>query len=405
MKARVAVAALAKVWDAKSVKIYGPYAPSPGRSRWRITLICSDTGAKRSLTVASQAEAEALIPELQRQYATSAGLTIHEVLGQFLEAKRLAGVKEVSISIVSEQLYRFLPNSQIGSFTPANAAQLYIDYTKRIGRYGQIKAATHHHALKRAKELWRFAVEQGLAKTNVFERVKPIGRANCGKPQLRETDAKRLDKALFERAREGNEGALALLVQVYLGLRSSEVLSLTCSDIEREGHKVSIQRGKTVNARRTLELYTEVAALLHKHCKGRPLNERVFAANLDHMPHANWLYKRLRLACKSIGIPLVCPHSLRGLHSSLALEAGATTRHVAAQLGHASFSTTAKHYASPSSVENAANRRFSSALSEPADPAAPPSLVATFAAMAGKLSPEKLKELEKLLEGFDGATG
>jgi hypothetical protein len=59
---------------------------------------------------------------------------------------------------------------------------------------------------------------------------------------------------------------------------------------------------------------------------------------------------------------VVCPHSLRGLNATLALDAGATSQHVAAALGHASFSTTARHYADPSSVANSALRRVADLL-------------------------------------------
>lgn len=62
--------------------------------------------------------------------------------------------------------------------------------------------------------------------------------------------------------------------------------------------------------------------------------------------------------CRDAGVPVVCPHSLRGLHSTLALQSGSTTHAVAAQLGHASFSTTARHYADPAAIDNARIQGF-----------------------------------------------
>jgi site-specific recombinase XerD len=55
-------------------------------------------------------------------------------------------------------------------------------------------------------------------------------------------------------------------------------------------------------------------------------------------------------------------HSLRGLNATLALEAGATAHHVAAALGHASFSITARHYADASTVANANLRKVADVL-------------------------------------------
>ena len=126
-----------------------------------------------------------------------------------------------------------------------------------------------------------------------FENVDPIGRVHVGKEQPRETDAKRLDSVLMEAAKGGDEEALALLVQIYLGLRPGEVLSLQVDAIERQGTKVSITRGKTTNAKRSLELFADVAVLLWRHCQGRPGEQRVFAAALPQKPATNWMYKRL----------------------------------------------------------------------------------------------------------------
>jgi hypothetical protein len=64
-----------------------------------------------------------------------------------------------------------------------------------------------------------------------------------------------------------------------------------------------------------------------------------------------WLWGHVHKLCDEAGVPRVSTHSLRGLHSTLALEAGATSSAVAAALGHGSFQITAKHYAAPGTVE------------------------------------------------------
>jgi integrase len=88
----------------------------------------------------------------------------------------------------------------------------------------------------------------------------------------------------------------------------------------------------------------------------------VFAANLPKRPAPSWMYKRLHQYCRSAGITEYCPHSLRGLHATLALENGATTYQVAAGLGHGSFATTAKHYALPSAIDNSRAQRVVAVL-------------------------------------------
>ncbi len=81
------------------------------------------------------------------------------------------------------------------------------------------------------------------------------------------------------------------------------------------------------------------------------------------------MYKRLEKPLRDgYGIEQIRPHALRGLHSSLALVAGATSQHVAAALGHASFSTTSRHYATRESIEVGRARNFVSAMvNEPSE--------------------------------------
>lgn len=56
-------------------------------------------------------------------------------------------------------------------------------------------------------------------------------------------------------------------------------------------------------------------------------------------------------------MPVVCTHSLRGLWATLAVESGAASHVVAANLGHHSFAVTERHYAQGSAVANAATAR------------------------------------------------
>lgn len=236
--------------------------------------------------------------------------------------------------------------------------------------------------LRLAKEFFSWLVRRGLAASNPFTGVQPLGRASTGKVQPRESEAKALDAFLFKAAEEGNQGALALLVQLYLGLRPSEVLALKVGDCEAEATRIYVPGTKSKNARRKLELFAPVAKLVSRYCEGRPLTQRLFASELPKQPAPNWMYKRLHRICDQAGIPRICPHSLRGLHSSLALAAGATTHSVAQALGHASFSTTARHYATPESVAVGRAKKFAAALHEQ-----PPAVEALLRSL-----PEDLRE-------------
>ena len=92
--------------------------------------------------------------------------------------------------------------------------------------------------------------------------------------------------------------------------------------------------------------------------------------------------------CRRAQVPLVCPHSLRGLHASLALTAGATARLVAEALGHGSFGVTARHDATAESVAASRAARVTAALGRKED---------AVSRLLGELSPAQREKFKKRL--------
>lgn len=363
-----AVASFLGSCDNTVVRVYGPQPPCKGRTRWRIQIVDPETKRKKSLTAPTRDAAEDLLRQVRAQVQSAQPLGMSEAINEYLEFKATT-VGGDWLRTLGDRLRGFLPDRLVTAISPETAQDLYQAETRRIGKNGKpISASTHQHLLRNVKEFFAWLVKRKLARSNPFEHVESIGKANAGKEQPRQREAKVLDELLFSHAKRGDEGALALLVQIYLGKRSKEILSLEVGDVEYSEGKYSIAvasrhgAGKTKNAKRTLELDAVVGVLLWRHCLGRPNDQRVFAANLPKRPASNWMHKRLKKFCSEAGMQGYCPHSLRGLHSSLALESGATTHAVAAQLGHSSFSTTAKHYADPNTVENARIRKVAQAL-------------------------------------------
>lgn len=81
-----------------------------------------------------------------------------------------------------------------------------------------------------------------------------------------------------------------------------------------------------------------------------------------------WMWRQVRNYCRRAQLRRMCLHSLRGLHSSLAVAAGCTSSAVAAALGHGSFAITAKHYVDPDMLRNSAARRVAGALTPASSP-------------------------------------
>ena len=71
----------------------------------------------------------------------------------------------------------------------------------------------------------------------------------------------------------------------------------------------------------------------------------------------DWVRTWVQRICDLALVPAVTAHGMRGLHSTLALEAGVTGSVVAASLGHEHVSTTVQSYAKPEAVAGAQQRR------------------------------------------------
>jgi len=67
----------------------------------------------------------------------------------------------------------------------------------------------------------------------------------------------------------------------------------------------------------------------------------------------DWVSEQTRRLCKLTGVPVVCAHSLRGVASTAAVEAGVAVEAVASLLGHESSRMTRQSYIRPGTVEQA----------------------------------------------------
>jgi integrase len=79
-------------------------------------------------------------------------------------------------------------------------------------------------------------------------------------------------------------------------------------------------------------------------------------ARLFGLHWRDWPREWVERICAAAGVPKVSV-SMRGLHSTLAMEAGVTGAVVAASLGHESVSTTTQSYAKPEAVATARQER------------------------------------------------
>ena len=376
-------------------RVFGPYKHG---TKFRLFVYNPD---RTSMVVETLEEAERIKTAFLREFADVSATTIDQALDQYLTEKERDGAVSSTVGTLRYKLRQFLPiDESLGAISSQRAQKLYTAETERTGRFHRIvSAATHRGILRSVKAFFRWAVERKYISANPFDGVKPIGKVRAGKSQLRLDEARKLTALLMDSATAGDEGALAVLTQVMLGLRSAEVLKLRVRDLDNDGQDLWIEGTKTKNARRVVTIECEpLRALLIRHCATRKPDDLIFGTGRSRPLFTDYLWHRVRKFCADAGVPVVCPHSLRGLHATLAMTRGSSSRHVADALGHGSDAITKRHYIDSAQAHNASVKRVSDALTAKRQASARPAAdLESLADALRQLAPEQLEALNALV--------
>ena len=378
------------------LSVWGPYRDSPTKYRLKL----SEGSGERSICFKTLEEAQAtkqkILADLESKHRRTIGNLIDDYNHDLLTRR---SVKPQTAQDVCAELARILPlHLSVSALTPEKAERLYADYVSRPNeRTGQPRAsATHQHALILAKSLFKWAVKRGHVQRNPFDGVTPMGRKSAGKPQLRIDEAHRFESTALDLAKAGDAAALGVLLMLNLGLRQGEVGARVARDVDDSGRILCVPSGKTKNASRRLRVPAHLQAMLVSLAQSKTPESFLFHDG-DCAPGRQFFWAKVRAVCKLASVPRICPHSLRGLHATLALEAGATSDMVARALGHGSFEMTARHYATAESVTNARTARVTQALGNPTSPTATPN-PAQLANLLNSLPAEQLAAIMSLVK-------
>lgn len=350
-------------------RVLGPYQEG---TTWRIIHI-DGAGRRTSHRLGDEQAALRLKRKLERTVASEPQLTIGELIERYMRYLReVRVVRPISLKTVQGCLDRFFDGALVRSpsFTREAAEAWYRAHTEKPSLRGDktLSVATHHLDLKVARRVYRWAEKKGFVRENPWQGIEPIGRARVGKPQLRVDEARRFMDGAFADLAQGDTDSLAPLMALLMGLRASEVMGRTARDVDDGGKLLWIDSGKTTHSRRHLRVPAVLAPHLAELSEKRKAEPFLFGATLDGQPPTHRLTGILRRLCRRHDVPKVCPHSLRGLYATLAMEQGAVADMVAASLGHTSFSTTARHYAQPQAVRHAKTERVLAVLDTPGAP-------------------------------------
>lgn len=129
-----------------------------------------------------------------------------------------------------------------------------------------------------------------------------------------------------------------VLCAIYLGVRKSEVDSLTWESFDFTRKTAWVAGTKTDGAARSVP----VPAPLLQHLEGfkpKPTDPSAKAVPPSGKLHPQWKWHQagrdIKLACKRLGIPGATPNDLRRTYASWLAQAGASQMQVGALLGHA----------------------------------------------------------------------
>lgn len=340
-------------------KVFGPYAHAGG---FRL-IVCGEDGTKNSRQFRTQAEAYEVKDALQYQIEQHRSMSVEVALEHYavyLRADR--GCRPGSIATTLIRLRDFFGDlaRPVGALTPAFCAERYAHLvqrkTLRTGR--PVAADTHRNVLAESRTFARWCITKGLLGNDPFEKVKAVGRRQHGKQQLRLDEAKVFVHKGLELASLGEDGAIAALVALLMGLRSSEIISREARDLDDDGKVLVIEKtatfeGKSKAATRRPDVPELLRPHLQRLASGKRPNEKLFGHH-----DRDWVRAWVHKICDAIGLPRVTAHGLRGMWSTAAADAGMGLHAVARLMGHSSPVVTQRFYIKPGTVEARGRREL-----------------------------------------------
>jgi integrase len=267
------------------------------------------------------------------------------------------GNKAKSYTETMRRMYRWHPDSH-QAVADVTQQQLTKFYQKR---QKQVSTDSHRNELAEVKTFWRWCMKKCYVASSPAENIEPVGRRRKGKAQLRRSEAAQFFSIALELAESGDEGAVAVLAVLMLGLRSAEIRERKVRDVDVGSENVLlwIEDGKTHAATRHLELPNPLDELLVRQAEGKEKGDWLFpsSASSGHRG-STWLLKNVRRICEAAGVPTVCAHGLRGTWATLATDAGVSAHVIARELGHTNPEVTRQHYTKAGATDRAMSRKM-----------------------------------------------
>ena len=211
--------------------------------------------------------------------------------------------------------------------------------------YRRRRAATVNRHWTSFRAALSLAYERDRFQSPEFMKVKPLkfGREPVNKADCRPIQPAEMDGFLEAVKLEDEAFQNLVMVGLYSGCRYGELGRLTVEDYDRTAGTLYVGPGK-IGKDRTVSVIPEGRDLLERLTKGRDRSDRLLLQS-DGTPWGKSNHARSMLRVMSRAkIEGASFKSLRDTYGSWMLSAGVRLVVVSKQLGHASVTTTEKHY-------------------------------------------------------------
>lgn len=322
---------------------------------WRVFFKTLD-GQKKYETFASEDEALEFIETAGRRKLRGGGHPVEKLAEKFLEYRK----RDLMPSSIETLEYRLDAIIRGRRAMPVEVFPWQRAWEQHIAEQS---VDTQLGVRSTVRAFFRFCIEAGVLRREPLTDIKVRGRRRRGKKQLHIDEARRFEAEVFNDYADPLAAAAATML--YTASRPGEVMNLRVRDVDDGAAILWIHGTKTEASKDRVKVFEGLREVLLFHARDRKPDDFLFefrpqrsrASANPAKSRTDALRRRMRQLCDKAEVPQVVPHSLRGLHATLATAAGETGEAVARQLRHTSFEVTKRHYLAPGSLAEAQLRK------------------------------------------------
>jgi len=339
-------------------RVLGPYEIK-SLGRWRLVVIHTPQAARRedrSSTFTYPTEEEAL--EAKQQHVedicnATVGRAIDEY-SQHLQEKQTIGYAETI-----RRLRLFFPDHDmmLSRVTAERGKKWYDTFRERKRHDGELVSVAYHRAvLINARSMLTWCVdEKHWLRDNPLAAVKGIGKRKSGKRKPTGNELQQWYAYVWARVQRGDGAALAVMMQLAMALRSSDLTRRLVRDVDLGCTQLIVEDGKTEASNEPRVIPEKLRPYVQRLIDDRGSLEPLFKSDRTEGGHhdGHWLWQAQERFCRLAKVPHFCPHALKGVSGTVLAKRGAAGDLVMDHLSHEDGATTFRHYVDRRVVESA----------------------------------------------------